>query len=57
MTAVYGRVVVLHLTIIFGSIAVAALGSPIWILVVLVIAKTILDLGFHAREHGRVAPA
>ena len=53
MFAVYGRVVVLHLTIIFGAIAVGALGSPIAVLLILVVGKTILDLALHFREHGR----
>lgn len=51
MGAVYGRVVVLHLTILLGAFAVAVLGGPIWILVILVVGKTILDLTLHAREH------
>lgn len=51
MVAVYGRVVVLHLTILFGAFAAAILGGPIWILVILVVGKTALDLGLHAREH------
>jgi hypothetical protein len=52
MAAVYGRVVVLHLAILFGGFAIAALGAPIWILVILVIGKTLLDLRLHEREHG-----
>ncbi len=48
MGAVYGRVFVLHVTILLGAFAAAALGGPIWILVV---GKTALDLGLHAREH------
>jgi hypothetical protein len=52
MAAVYGRVVVLHLAILFGAFAIAALGAPIWILVILVIGKTLLDLRLHEREHG-----
>ena len=55
MVAVYGRVVVLHLTILLGGFAIAALGAPIWVLVILVIGKTLLDLGLHAREHSSAA--
>ncbi len=51
MGAVYGRVMVLHATILLGGFAIAALGAPIWVLVILVIGKTLLDLGFHARAH------
>lgn len=56
MVTVYGRVVALHLTILLGGFAALALGGPIWILVVLVIAKTVLDVGFHAREHRLAEP-
>ena len=52
----YGRVVVLHLTIIFGAIAIQALGAPIAALVILVAGKTLLDLGLHLRAHRDVAP-
>jgi hypothetical protein len=51
MAAPYGRVVVLHLTIIFGAMAVAVLGAPIAALVVLVVLKTAFDLRLHLREH------
>lgn len=50
MAAVYGRVVVLHLTIIFGAFLVAALGAPIGALLVFVVLKTAFDLGLHLRE-------
>jgi hypothetical protein len=51
MTAPYGRVVILHLTIIFGAFVVAFLGSPVGALLVLVALKTAFDLGLHLREH------
>ena len=51
MGAPYGRVVVLHLTIIFGAFAVALLGAPIGAILILVGLKTALDLGLHLREH------
>jgi hypothetical protein len=56
MTAPYGRVVVLHLTIIFGAMFAAFLGAPIAALIVLVVLKTVLDLRLHLREH-RDVPA
>jgi Family of unknown function (DUF6498) len=56
MGAVYGRVVVLHLTIIFGSMLVAFLGAPIGALLVLVVLKTAFDLGLHLRERRRAGP-
>jgi hypothetical protein len=55
MGAPYGRVVVLHLTILFGAFAVAFLGSPIAALLLLVGLKTALDLGLHRREHRAAA--
>jgi hypothetical protein len=52
----YGRVVVLHLTILFGGFGVQALGSPVWALLLLVGLKTAIDLHAHLKEH-RPAPA
>ena len=47
----------LHLTIIFGAMAVAFLGAPIAALVVLLVLKTAFDLRLHLREHhGGVDP-
>jgi hypothetical protein len=51
MMSVYGRVLVLHLTIIFGGVAIAALGTPAAAMAVMVVAKTAIDLGLHLREH------
>ena len=50
--APYGRVVMLHVTIIFGAFIIAFLGAPIGALLVLVVLKTAFDLGLHLREHG-----
>lgn len=50
MGAPYGRVMILHVTIIFGAFAVAALGAPIGALLILVALKTIFDLTLHLRE-------
>ena len=49
----YGRVVVLHLTILIGAFVVAFLGAPIGALIVLATLKTAFDLGLHRREHAR----
>jgi hypothetical protein len=51
MVAPYGRVVVLHLTIIFGAFVAALLGAPIGALVILVVLKTLLDLRIHLATH------
>jgi Family of unknown function (DUF6498) len=50
-SAPYARVVVLHVTILFGALLTAALGNPVWALVVLVGLKMALDLALHLREH------
>ncbi len=54
MFAPYGRLVVLHLTILFGAFVSLAIGSPVGAVVVLVLLKTIIDVRFHLREHGRL---
>ena len=57
MFAPYGRVVILHLTILFGVFLSLALGSPVGAVVVLVLVKTEVDLALHLREHGRLGPS
>ena len=47
----YRRIVVLHVTIIFGGMAVMALGSSVGLVAILVIVKTAGDLFFHTKEH------
>jgi hypothetical protein len=49
----YGRVVVLHLAILFGGWIVMGLGSTWGVLLLLIAGKTILDLKLHLREHER----
>lgn len=51
MGAPYGRLVVLHVTIILGGMAIAFTGAPALAVVVLVALKTTLDLGLHLAEH------
>lgn len=46
----YGRIVVLHVAIIFGAALIQWLGSPVMMLVVLIAAKIALDLRLHASE-------
>jgi len=47
----YGRIVVMHIAIIAGGFVTAALGSPLGLLVILVVLKTIIDVKLHLREH------
>jgi hypothetical protein len=56
MFAPYSRVVMLHVTIIFGAFIVAILGAPIGALIVLVVLKTAFDLRQHLREHRAAVP-
>jgi hypothetical protein len=51
MFAPYGRLVILHLTILFGAFVSLVIGSPIGAVIVLVLLKTGVDLWFHLREH------
>jgi uncharacterized protein DUF6498 len=55
MFAPYGRLFVLHITIIFGGIAIAITGAPAAAVAVLVLLKTAMDVGFHLAEHRKVA--
>jgi hypothetical protein len=57
MLAPYGRVVTLHLTILLGGFAIAFLGAPVVMLLVLVAMKTAFDLSLHLREHRPAAIA
>ena len=56
MGAPYGRLMVLHVTIIIGGMAIAFTGAPAAAVAVLVALKTALDVGFHLAEHRQVAP-
>jgi hypothetical protein len=51
MFAPYRRVVILHLTILFGAFAIVAFGAQLLPLVILIALKTAVDLGFHLGEH------
>jgi len=55
----FGRVVLLHLAIILAGFLVVALGSPVPLLILLVIGKAALDLMFHLRqrEQNAIEPA
>ena len=47
----YSRVVILHLAILLGGFAAMLLGSPLWVLLVLIAVKVALDLRAHVNEH------
>jgi len=54
MGSPYGRVVVMHLAVLFGAFLTMALGSPVGILIILVGLKTSLDVIFHLRQHKKM---
>ncbi|MEM6821909.1 MAG: DUF6498-containing protein [Verrucomicrobiota bacterium] len=53
MVQPYRRIVLLHIVIILGSLPIVALGSPMPLLVLLVLGKTVLDAILHRREHAK----
>lgn len=46
----YGRIVVLHLTLLFGAFLAEMLGSPIWVVALLGVLKTIYEVGSTAKR-------
>lgn len=56
MFAPYRRLVVLHITIIVGGMAIALTGAPAAALAILVVLKTGMDIGLHLAEHRKQAP-
>lgn len=46
----YGRIIIMHLTIIFGGALAGASGSPLPALVLMVALKTLVDLASHLAE-------
>lgn len=50
----YVRVVILHVTILFGGFGAMALGSPLWALLLLIAIKITVDVKAHLKEHTAV---
>jgi hypothetical protein len=48
----YGRVIILHMTILGGGFLMMLLGSPVWGLVLLISIKIVIDVVAHTKEHG-----
>ncbi len=55
MMAPYKRIVILHLTIIFGAGLTMFLGSPFWLLATLIVLKIVMDVRAHLQERKRFA--
>ena len=51
----YGRIIALHIAVIIGAGLVEWLGSPVWMLAVLVAAKIAMDLRLHASERRKLS--
>ena len=51
MMAPYGRIILMHVTIIFGGWLILALGAPILALVLLIVLKVASDVRAHEKEH------
>jgi hypothetical protein len=51
----YRRVIVMHLTLVFGTACIIILGQPFFMLLILVVLKTAVDLYAHLRERRRFA--
>lgn len=51
MGSPYARIVVLHVAILFGAFAITALGSPLWLLILLIVGKIFIDVKLHIRSH------
>ena len=50
--APYGRIIVMHLTVLAGGFLMVLFGQPAWALILLVLMKTIVDVLSHGKEHG-----
>ncbi|MGL5447365.1 MAG: DUF6498-containing protein [Rhabdaerophilum sp.] len=55
MHAPYKRIVILHVAIILGAIAVASLGQPIYALLILIGLKVAIDAVAHLNERQRLS--
>lgn len=53
MTRPYGRIVALHITIILGAFLTMAFDSPLGLLVILIVLKTLVDLAMHESERNK----
>jgi hypothetical protein len=57
MAAPYGCIVVLHIAILFGAFVITALGSPVFMLLLLIVGKIALDVKLRIRSHAKAATA
>ncbi len=50
MSRPYGRIIVLHAAILLGAVLIDRIGSPIGLLIALVVIKIVVDLKLHTKE-------
>ncbi len=53
MSDPYGRIVIMHITILAGGFVIMQLGEPVYALVLLVALKIVIDVAMHLRSHRR----
>ncbi|MCU7960041.1 MAG: hypothetical protein KZQ58_08595 [gamma proteobacterium symbiont of Bathyaustriella thionipta] len=54
MNEPYGRVIILHLTILGGGFVLTLLGQPVLGVILLVVIKTVMDVRAHNQRHQRL---
>jgi len=54
MFSAYGRIIVMHLTLLFGGFLIISTGLPKSMIVLFVILKMIIDLRAHKKEHEKL---
>lgn len=47
----YKRIIIMHITVLFGGFVAKSLGSPLSALLILVLLKTVIDIASHVIEH------
>ena len=57
MSQPYGRIIMLHIAVLFGGFLTMAMGSPVGVLLILVLLKTIVDVKLHLRERKKNQPS
>ncbi len=53
----YGRIIAMHVAIVLGAGLVMWLGSPLPMLLILILIKTFLDIRLHEKERGKLSAA
>lgn len=51
MHAPYKRIIIMHVTLLFGGWLILLFKEPVWGLILLIVMKTITDISAHLKEH------